>query len=351
MSFFMSADYSLSTKVMEIIYFIIGLLCIYCGVKNLKDKENPEPMGTFIFWAVLGVVLALGRWLPSLVSGILVVVMCIPAILKKVKKGAVSAATKAETEATYEKIGMKIFVPTLSIGMLAVICAITGMGIGLSALNGVALGVLVAIILLMIMNRDNKPSTFLNDSERMLSTVGPLSMLPMLLACLGSVFTAAGVGDVISDLVSHIIPEGNVNAGIVVYAIGMMLFTMIMGNAYAAITVMTVGIGYPFVLAHGANPVHRHAGFDLRLLRHPVHPHGCKLQHRARGTAGYEEAHGRHQESGSCRHHHDGGPDRDDDPPEVIFLLDRVIQWNKQYSTGPMSLYGTGSGSVQANAS
>ena len=250
MSFFMSADYSLSTKVMEIIYFIIGLLCIYCGVKNLKDKENPEPVGTFIFWAVLGVVLALGRWLPSLVSGILVVVMCIPAILKKVKKGAVSAATKAETEATYEKIGMKIFVPTLSIGMLAVICAITGLGIGLSALNGVALGVLVAIILLMIMNRDNKPSTFLNDSERMLSTVGPLSMLPMLLACLGS-----GVGDVISDLVSHIIPEGNVNAGIVVYAIGMMLFTMIMGNAYAAITVMTVGIGYPFVLAHGANPV------------------------------------------------------------------------------------------------
>ena len=149
MSFFMSADYSLSTKVMEIIYFIIGLLCIYCGVKNLKDKENPEPVGTFIFWAVLGVVLALGRWLPSLVSGILVVVMCIPAILKKVKKGAVSAATKAETEATYEKIGMKIFVPTLSIGMLAVICAITGLGIGLSALNGVALGVLVAIILLI----------------------------------------------------------------------------------------------------------------------------------------------------------------------------------------------------------
>lgn len=255
MSFFTSADVTLANKVMEVIYIIIGLLCINCGVKNLKDKENSEPVGTFIFWAVLGVVIALGRWLPSLVSGILVVVMCLPAIFKKVKKGAVSAATKAETEAAYEKIGMKIFAPTLSIGVLAVICAITGMGIGLSALNGVAIGVLVSIILLMIMNKENKPSTFLNDSERMLSTVGPLSMLPMLLACLGTVFTKAGVGDVISDLVSHIIPEGNVNAGIVVYAIGMMLFTMIMGNAYAAITVMTVGIGYPFVLAHGANPV------------------------------------------------------------------------------------------------
>ena len=255
MSFFTSADVTLANKVMEVIYIIIGLLCINCGVKNLKDKENPEPVGTFIFWAVLGVVIALGRWLPSLVSGILVVVMCLPAIFKKVKKGAVSAATKAETEVAYEKIGMKIFAPTLSIGVMAVLCAITGLGIGLSALNGVAIGVLVSIILLMIMNKENKPSTFLNDSERMLSTVGPLSMLPMLLACLGTVFTKAGVGDVISDIVSHIVPEGNVNAGIVVYAIGMMLFTMIMGNAYAAITVMTVGIGYPFVLAHGANPV------------------------------------------------------------------------------------------------
>lgn len=255
MSFFTNPDVTLASKVMEIIYMIIGLLCINCGIKNLRDKENPEPVGTFIFWAILGVVLALGRWLPALVSGILVVVMCLPAIFKKVKKGAVSAATKAETEQAYEKVGMKILVPTLSIGVLAVLCAITGLGIGLSALNGVALGVALAVILLLIMNHDNKPSTFLKDSERMLSTVGPLSMLPMLLACLGSVFTAAGVGQVISDLVSHIIPEGNVNAGIVVYAIGMMLFTMIMGNAFAAITVMTVGIGYPFVLAHGANPV------------------------------------------------------------------------------------------------
>ena len=254
MSFFTSADVTLASKVMEVIYIVMGLLCVYCGVKNLKDKNNPEPVGTCVFWAVLGIVLAFGRWLPSLVSGILVVVMCIPAILKKVKKGTVNAATKAETEAAYEKVGMKIFAPTLSIGVLAVICAITGMGIGLSALNGVALGVIVAIVLLMVMNKENKPTTFLNDSERMLSTVGPLSMLPMLLACLGTIFTKAGVGDVIANIVSHIIPEGNVNAGIVVYAIGMMLFTMIMGNAYAAITVMTVGIGYPFVLAHGANP-------------------------------------------------------------------------------------------------
>ena len=45
------------------------------------------------------------------------------------------------------------------------------------------------------------------------------------------------------------------NVGIIVFAIGMALFTMIMGNAFAAITVMTVGIGAPFVLQYGADPV------------------------------------------------------------------------------------------------
>ena len=45
------------------------------------------------------------------------------------------------------------------------------------------------------------------------------------------------------------------NVGIIVFAIAMPLFTMIMGNAFAAITVITVGIGGPFVLAYGADPV------------------------------------------------------------------------------------------------
>ena len=31
-----------------------------------------------------------------------------------------------------------------------------------------------------------------------------------------------------------------------------------MGNAFAAITVMTVGIGAPFVLAYGADPAASH---------------------------------------------------------------------------------------------
>ncbi len=68
-------------------------------------------------------------------------------------------------------------------------------------------------------------------------------------------FSAAGVGEVIAGIVENVVPKGNVNLGIIVFAIGMVLFTMIMGNAFAAITVITVGIGGPFVLAYGADPV------------------------------------------------------------------------------------------------
>lgn len=255
MSFFMDPEITMSNKLMEIIYMFIGFMVIYTAVKNLRDKENPSRTGTFVFWFVLGIVLAFGRWLPDALSGALVLVMCVPAILHKVKKGRTNAPTKAQTQAAFDTIGMKIFIPALSIGVFAVGAALTTNVLGFSALNGVAIGVFVAAVFLMLFQKKNTPMVLLNDSERMLSTVGPLSMLPMLLACLGAVFTAAGVGDVVASLVERIIPAGNVNVGIIVYALGMMLFTMIMGNAFAAITVMTVGIGGPFVLAYGANPV------------------------------------------------------------------------------------------------
>ena len=255
MSFFMDPEVAMSNKLMEIIYMFIGFMVVYTAVKNLRDKENPSRIGTFVFWFVLGILLAFGRWLPNALSGVLVLIMCVPAILHKVKKGKNNAPSKADTQAAFEAIGMKIFIPALSIGVFAVGAALTTNVLGFSALNGVAIGVFAAAAFLLLFNKKNTPMVLLNDSERMLSTVGPLSMLPMLLACLGAVFTAAGVGDVVASLVERIIPAGNVNAGIIVYALGMMLFTMIMGNAFAAITVMTVGIGGPFVLAYGANPV------------------------------------------------------------------------------------------------
>ncbi|MEG2288402.1 MAG: DUF979 domain-containing protein [Clostridium sp.] len=252
MEFFMNPEITIGIKLLEVLYIVIGLISMNTGIINLRDKKNPAKIGTAIFWCSLGIIFIFGRWLPPMVSGFLVILMAAPAIIKRVKPGISNIPTAEETKAKAEKIGLKIFIPALCIGCFALGFALFTK---LSALLGVGLGVIVAAIILRIYSSENKPNVFLNDSRRLLDMVGPLSMLPMLLASLGAIFTSAGVGDVIAQIVGKVIPAGNVNIGIIVFAIGMAIFTMIMGNAFAAITVMTVGIGAPFALQYGVNPV------------------------------------------------------------------------------------------------
>lgn len=250
---FIQIDPALNSSLLNIVWLIVGGITIYAGIKNLFDKENPSRIGTAVFWCSFGMVCAFGTWLPAKLSGVLVIVMCLPPIFKKVKVGKINVATKEYTAEQYQKIGMKIFIPAFCVAAFSLFIAFFS---NISSMVAITIGVLAAILILSAYNpSENKPKVFLEESERFLSLMGPLCMLPLLLGCLGGVFTAAGVGDVIADIVGNIVPHGNVNVGIIVYAIGMALFTMIMGNAFAAITVMTVGIGGPFVLAYGANPV------------------------------------------------------------------------------------------------
>ena len=250
--YFLSAEITLSDKLLEVLYLIIGLICIYTAIANLRDKGNQKRYGTFVFWCTLGLMFVLGPWIPSLYTGILMCVMVAVPILHRVSRGTQPDPSEEEAEKNYRKIGMKVFIPALSICVFALAAALFT---SISPLVGMGVGVFAAVIILMIYSRDNKPKVFLQDCRRMMDIVGPLSMLPTLLAALGSVFTAAGVGDVIAQMVSNVIPSGNLVVGIIVYAVGMAIFTMIMGNAFAAITVMTVGIGAPFVLSLGADPV------------------------------------------------------------------------------------------------
>lgn len=250
--YLMSGDVTLSDKLLEIFYVVNGIVALYTGWKNLNDAGNEHRVGSAVFWLLLGFLFIVGPWIPSEITGALVIVMVIPAILKRVAPGSGKDPGEGEMVGNYRSIGMKIFVPALCIGVFALAFALFT---PISSLVGIGVGVLAAAFILRAYSKKNTPTVFLNDARRMLDAVGPLSLLPILLAGLGAVFTAAGVGEVISGLVSSVIPEGNLVVGIVVYAVGMAVFTMVMGNAFAAITVMTVGVGAPFVLALGADPV------------------------------------------------------------------------------------------------
>lgn len=101
------------------------------------------------------------------------------------------------------------------------------------------------------MTRETLPSVS-NEGRRLLDAIGWAAILSQFLAALGFLFDKAGVGKVVAEMVSSIVPTESTLATVVAYCVGMALFTMIMGNAFA---VITTGIGIPLVIQlHGADP-------------------------------------------------------------------------------------------------
>jgi uncharacterized membrane protein len=236
---------------MEIIYIACALMSAYIGLRALNDKEQKNRAGTAIFWLALAAVLGLGNFIPPIASGILVVIMTLPPILNRVSIGVNKEIPEEFKRKMADKLGNKIFIPALAMGILALVFGIALPNLG--ALVGLGFGILVSAIMILIMAKD-KVSAIPSEGKKLLESVGPLAILPQLLASLGAIFAVAGVGEVIAGIVGNFVPEGNVTIAIIIYAVAMALFTMIMGNAFAAFSVITVGIGIPFILKFGMDP-------------------------------------------------------------------------------------------------
>jgi uncharacterized membrane protein len=121
-------------------------------------------------------------------------------------------------------------------------------------LISLVLGVLIAIAVLMLWLRPPVLAP-LQEGRRLMDSVGWAAILPQMLASLGAVFLAAGVGEQVGRLFGEYIPLDTRTAAVAAYCIGMALFTIIMGNAFAAFPVMTAAVGLPIVVAQlGGDP-------------------------------------------------------------------------------------------------
>jgi uncharacterized membrane protein len=99
------------------------------------------------------------------------------------------------------------------------------------------------------------PGEAATEGSRLLDAIGWAALLPLLLATLGSVFSACGVGEAVAHLVRAAVPMDSRLVAVLAYGLGMALLTMIMGNAFAAFPVMTAGVGLPLLVRmHGAHP-------------------------------------------------------------------------------------------------
>ena len=220
-------------------------------VFTIKDKNHKTRIGTALFWGILSAVFMFGDYIPSQIVGALVIVIAVLSATKQINIGTLKQLDETFATLKAEKLGLKIFLNSLSIAIIEIpIASFTDFS------GTVAIGIssTLTLVLTFVITKA-KPKEFLEDSNRMYQSMGSFVILPQLLASLGVLFTAAGVGDKISAIISGVIPTGNVLVGVIAYCVGMEVFTAIMGNAFAAFSVITVGVGLPFVFAQGGDPV------------------------------------------------------------------------------------------------
>ena len=233
-----------STILAEVFYCIIGAIFALAGFDTLKNENADKKVTTAAFYFVLAVTFIVGPYVPTWITGACIVALAVLTALGLVKPTARNVPTAEETRKNADEHGFKAFVPPIVLALSAVVVATAFSFLG--ANNAIGISAAIALVVALVLFKKDLGLS-IKDGVRLTQNVGTTGILPQVLAALGSLFTAAGVG--------AIIPEGNHLIAVAVYCIGMALFTMIMGNGFAAFAVITVGIGYPFLIAQGANPV------------------------------------------------------------------------------------------------
>lgn len=245
-------EWTTANIVAEVFYVCIGLIFAATGLSAYKNENCEKNVTTALFWILIGVSFIVGPYVPTYVTGAIIVVLACLTCAGLVQPAAVGVPSPEETRANADKFGFKAFIPPVVLALAAVIVATVFSGLGSN--NAIGISGIIGLIVAYLLFKPGLLQPF-KDGVRLLDNVGSTGILPQILAALGSLFTAAGVGTVIANGVSLIIPDGSKFIAVAVYCIGMALFTMVMGNGFAAFTVILVGIGYPFLISQGADPI------------------------------------------------------------------------------------------------
>ena len=241
---------------LDFVYLLAGLVFAAWAVLSAMDAANPRRWINAGFWGLLAFSFTFGDRLTDFANGLLVIALVILGGIG-LGQGQPKTTTPTERAASAERLGARLFIPALIIPVTALLGTLVLAKIQIGGtplfdpddptLIALGLGVLLAVGVGMALIRPPLMAP-VQEGRRLMDAVGWAAILPQMLAALGAVFALAGVGEVVGGLVADTIPMNGPLIGVVTYCLGMALFTIIMGNAFAAFPVMTAAIALPFLI-------------------------------------------------------------------------------------------------------
>ena len=245
-------------------YAVAGVILGFVALRSLVNRTAPQRWGTAAFWGLLATIYLFGKHIPPLVVGWLLLGIVVLAALNQVGRPVEQTTSAAEKVASADRLQNKLFLPALLIPGTAILGtllldkvhwgSVWLLDPKLPTLAALGLGGLVAVFAALYLTQSSATMP-LHEGSRLLHAIGWALILPQLLAALGGVFSTAGVGQVVAQLVAGVFPTEIPAVAVTVYCVGMALFTICMGNAFAAFPVITLGIGLPLIVEeHRGNP-------------------------------------------------------------------------------------------------
>lgn len=249
---------------LDLFYMVLGVVLAAVAGMNLFDKTNPKRYPTALFWGLYACVYLFGEALPPALAGAIMVAMALIAGFGGVTHGKPQVLPEEERRSHARRLGNWLFVPALMIPFVTLLGSTAFAGIKIGGefvldqkhltLVSLGFGALFGVAAACLQTRST-PVQALRESRRLVDAMSSAVVLPHLLAVLGLLFVEAGVGKAVAHLATSYIPMESRLVAVVVYCSGMAIFTIIMGNGFAAFPVMAGGIGIPVLVGvFGANP-------------------------------------------------------------------------------------------------
>ncbi|MGH6659872.1 MAG: DUF979 domain-containing protein [Sphingomicrobium sp.] len=246
------------------LYLLAGAMFAAFGVLSALDRSNRKRLGNALFWGLMALSLLAGGRIGDFSNGLLVLGLAGLGGFNLIGRSHPPTTSNEEREHWSRKLGNRLFLPALIIPATALIGTLVYNYTPLGGAGWIepkretyvflAIGVLIALAVIMAWLRPPALAP-LNEGRRLIDSIGWAAVLPQMLAALGMLFAAAGIGEIIGGLTGGLIPDGQVLPAVLVFSLGMVLFTMIMGNAFAAFPVMAAAIGVPVLIqGYGGDP-------------------------------------------------------------------------------------------------